>query len=65
MDAAFLIIFLVGALLFIGPIAALVSIFQRSDQQVAGNSRVLWALVILFLPFAWVVYFLAGRRRAS
>lgn len=54
--------FILAALLFIGPIAALISIFQRTDSQVAGDSRVLWALVVLFIPFAWVVYFLMGRR---
>lgn len=64
MDGALLIFAVVGGLLFVGPIAALVSIFQRSDAQVAGDSRVLWALVVLFVPFAWVVYFLAGRRGA-
>jgi Phospholipase_D-nuclease N-terminal len=53
---------ILAALLFIGPIAALISIFQRTDSQVAGDSRVLWALVVLFIPFAWVIYFLMGRR---
>lgn len=52
----------IGALLLIGPIAAIISVFGRTDAQVAGNSRVLWALVVLFIPFAWVVYFLMGRR---
>jgi hypothetical protein len=60
-DASIFFIVIIG-LLFLGPIAALVSIFQRTDSQVAGDSRVLWALVVLFIPFAWVVYFLIGRR---
>jgi len=34
-------------------------------NQVAGNSRVLWALVVLFIPLAFVVYFLVGRRAAA
>ena len=61
MDASIFFIVVI-ALLFLGPIAALVSIFQRTDSHVAGDSRVLWALVVLFIPFAWVVYFLIGRR---
>jgi hypothetical protein len=55
----FLLVWIVG---IVGLIAALVSLFRRSDEDVAGGSRVLWALVILFLPLAWVVYFLIGRR---
>ena len=47
---------------FVGLVAALVSIFQRSDLQVVGDSRVLWALVVLFVPFGFVAYFLMGRR---
>jgi len=47
---------------FVGLVAALVSIFQRSDLQVVGDSRVLWALVVLFIPFGFVAYFLMGRR---
>lgn len=58
----FLLALLVGALYFVGLIAALVSIFQRTDQQVVGDSRVLWALVVLFVPFGFVAYFLVGRR---
>lgn len=53
---------LLALLLFLAPIAALISLFGRDDTEVAGGSRVLWALVILFIPFAWVVYFLIGRR---
>jgi hypothetical protein len=57
-----IVFLLIGLLLLIGPIAALISLFRREDSQVAGNSRVLWALVILLIPFAWVVYFLIGRK---
>lgn len=53
---------LLSAVYFVGLIAALVSIFQRTDQQVVGDSRVLWGLVVLFVPFGFVAYFLVGRR---
>jgi H+/Cl- antiporter ClcA len=55
----------VGFILAICPILALISLFRRSDNEVAGNSRVLWALVILFIPFSCVVYFLIGRKSGS
>lgn len=58
----FLIGLLLSAIYFIGLIAALVSIFQRTDQQVVGDSRVLWALVVLFVPFGFIAYFIVGRR---
>lgn len=43
-------------------IAALISIFNREDTDVTGNSRVLWALVVLLLPFGWLGYFVLARR---
>ncbi|MDQ3554794.1 MAG: PLDc N-terminal domain-containing protein [Chloroflexota bacterium] len=58
----FLIAILLSAVFFVGLIAALVSIFQRTDEQVVGDSRVLWALVVLFVPFGFLAYFLVGRR---
>jgi hypothetical protein len=57
-----LVALLVGAIMVLAPLAAIVSLFTRTDEQVAGGSRVLWALVILVIPFAWLVYFLFGRR---
>lgn len=58
----FLITILLSVLYFVGLIAALVSLFQRTDQQVVGDSRVLWALVVLLVPFGFIGYFLFGRR---
>ncbi|MBA2557822.1 MAG: PLDc N-terminal domain-containing protein [Chloroflexi bacterium] len=59
----FLSVFLIFALLMLlGPIIALIDLFQRSDRDVAGDSRVLWAIVVLLVPFAWIVYFVVGRR---
>jgi hypothetical protein len=59
---ALLVSLLVGALMVLAPLAAIVSLFRRTDGEVAGGSRVLWALVILVIPFAWIVYFAFGRR---
>lgn len=50
---------------FIGGVLALISLFIRTDDQVVGDSRVLWALVVLLVPFAWLVYFVIGRRTES
>jgi hypothetical protein len=47
---------------FVGFILALVDLVRREDPDVVGNSRVLRALIVLFIPFGWVAYFVAGRR---
>jgi hypothetical protein len=59
---ALLVFLAFGAVMVLGPLLALVSLFNRTDGEVAGGSRVLWGLVILVIPFAWIVYFLFGRR---
>jgi ABC-type amino acid transport system permease subunit len=57
-----MLVFLFAAFQVVGVIAAFVSLFQRTDQQVVGDSRILWALVVLFIPLGFVAYFLLGRR---
>ena len=46
----------------VGQIWALVDLLGRQDAQVVGDSRVLWALIVIFIPFAWLAYLIAGRR---
>jgi hypothetical protein len=58
----FSIFFIVAIAQFIGLILALVDLLRREDAGVVGNSRVLWALIILFIPLGWVAYFVVGRR---
>jgi len=64
--AAFSVIFLAFALLgvvhLIGQILAVVDIVRREDPQVVGDSRLLWVLIVIFVPFGWLVYFIIGRR---
>lgn len=58
-----LLLFVILALVQVaGWVYSLVDLFQRRDSDVAGDSRVLWAIVIVFVPLAWLVYLLAGRR---
>jgi hypothetical protein len=45
-----------------GQIWALIDLLRREDPQVVGNSRVLWALIVIFIPFGWLGYLVAGRR---
>lgn len=46
----------------IGLILAIVDLLKREDHQVVGNSRVIWVLIVIFIPLAWIAYFVAGRR---
>lgn len=41
---------------------ALVDILRREDPDVVGDSRVIWVIIVIFIPFAWLAYFLVGRR---
>ena len=45
-----------------GQIWALVDLLKREDPQVVGDSRVLWALIVILIPFGWLAYLVAGRR---
>ena len=47
---------------FVGLILALIDILRREDPDVVGNSRVIWVIIVIFIPLAWIVYFFAGRR---
>ena len=58
----FFVVMLLSIAHLIGQIWAIIDLLKREDPQVAGNSRVVWALVIIFLPFGWLVYLAAGRR---
>lgn len=47
---------------FVGLILALVDILRREDPDVVGGSRVIWVIIVIFVPLAWIAYFVAGRR---
>jgi hypothetical protein len=51
-----------GLLQFLGMVVALVDILRREDPDVVGDSRVIWVIIVILIPFAWVAYFLLGRR---
>ena len=46
----------------IGLILAIVDLLGREDHRVVGNSRVIWVIIVIFIPLAWIAYFVAGRR---
>lgn len=56
------VVLMVLAVLALGPLFRLVDLLRREDYEVVGNSRVLWALIVLFIPFAWIFHFALGRR---
>jgi hypothetical protein len=58
----FLVALLFSVVQFVGLILALIDLLRREDPDVVGNSRVIWVLIVLFIPLAWIVYFVAGRR---
>jgi hypothetical protein len=58
----FLLAVVFSLLQFVGMIFAIIDLLRREDHQVMGNSRVIWVLIVLFIPLAWIAYFVAGRR---
>ena len=56
-----ILIFLLFAAIFLSPLIALISVLRNQFQ---GNDKIVWVLVIIFLPFLGsVLYFLIGRAR--
>ena len=51
-------IFLLLGITIIPQIIAIVHIVRSSLES---NLKLIWVLVTLFIPFGWLVYFLAGR----
>jgi hypothetical protein len=62
----FYLFFFVAAILaivhFVGQLLALLDILRREDAQLLGDSRLLWVLIVIFVPFGWLFYFIVGRR---
>lgn len=56
-----IVIVIVIPLLFIIPIVALIDILKN---KFSGNDKLIWVLVVLFLPFIGsVLYFIIGRKQ--
>ncbi len=56
-----LLIVLGGLLVLLFPLMALISVLKNDFQ---GNDKIVWVLVIIFLPFfGSLVYFMVGRNR--
>ncbi len=56
------LIFLVLGLTIIPQIIAIVHIVRSSLES---TMKLIWVLVAIFIPFGWLVYFLAGRPRVN
>jgi hypothetical protein len=54
------LMFILGilAITIIPQIIAIVNLVQSSLES---NMKIVWALVIIFVPFGWLVYFLVGK----
>jgi hypothetical protein len=61
-----ILILLIGLIVFgVGPVVAMLDVFMNdlwSDTGISGRG-LLKGLVVLFVPLAWIVYFLLRRRR--
>lgn len=53
-----LLIFGVLCLIILPQILAILSIVRSNLES---NLKLVWTLVTIFIPFGWLVYFLAGR----
>jgi hypothetical protein len=58
----FLFAAVLGIVHFVGQLLALLDILRREDPQLLGDSRLLWVLIVIFVPFGWLFYFIVGRR---
>lgn len=55
------LIVLGGLLILLFPLMALISVLKNNFQ---GNDKIIWVLVIIFLPFfGSLIYFMIGRGR--
>jgi len=68
LELIFWLLVIVGLIVVfaLGPLLAFLDILSRelmSDRGLSG-SRLAKGFLVLFIPFAWVVYFLFFRRRA-
>jgi hypothetical protein len=60
--ALFAGMFFLGIIHLVGQLVALIDILRREDPQLTGDSRLLWVLIVIFVPFGWLLYFVIGRR---
>lgn len=51
---------LLGLVNFIGIVWMIVDVLGSDREDI---EKLLWAIIIIFVPFGWIIYFILGRRR--
>jgi type III secretory pathway component EscS len=46
-------------------IPQILAIVHIVRSQLESNLKLIWVLVTIFVPFGWLVYFLAGRPKEA
>ncbi|MFB6143987.1 MAG: hypothetical protein ABEJ98_01625 [Candidatus Nanohaloarchaea archaeon] len=59
----FLIVLLLSLVEFIGKIYGTYTVLIR--RELTSEQRVIYLLLVWFVPFGWLIYFLLGRERTS
>lgn len=54
---------LAGLLSFVLQIAAAIHVLVRDDME--DLQKLVWILLVVFVPFLWLVYFLLGKERTG
>lgn len=54
------ILVLLSGAYFIGQISAIINIMRAGTSS---NTKLLWVIITIFLPFGWVIYYAIGRER--
>lgn len=53
---------LILTLFALGPVIALMHTLIRNDWQPVSSRNLRWSVVVMLIPFVWIVYFLVTRR---
>ena len=56
---------LILALFALGPVIALMHTLIRADWQPVSSRNLRWSVVVMLIPFTWIVYFVVTMRRRA
>ncbi len=59
-EMAFMSIIFIFLLMFVAQIFAIIHIVRSNLES---NIKLIWAIVTVFVPFGWLVYFIAGQKK--
>lgn len=62
-SAFFLIIMFIGLIEAVGKFYGTLRVLVRDD--LSGEQRIIWLVVIWFIPVGWAIYFLLGTKKTA